>query len=149
MSIERPEVDDAMIRVAAIEIAAKLDGADVDNIVSEYSHSMDGFDLAKALDKHQGWDTTREDMEVLDDMEGIVRSLHKKAEIKWFAANDIQPPLPIGTPVKMVSLDGDTAGVITGICEYSVAHYEVKMSRQDDSQGVSRRLICFEDAVEA
>ncbi|MBL4704277.1 MAG: hypothetical protein JKY54_07135 [Flavobacteriales bacterium] len=136
--MKRPTVNESMVRKAAECITEVIDGR-AEDIVSEYAHPMDGYDLAKALNSNRYWDATREDMEALDEVESIVSELLRQAEKVWFDVNDIQPPLEIGT---MTAL-----GEITGVNEYSIARYEIKEPGQDDSQTVTRLIVNFEDVV--
>ena len=132
----RPEADEAMILSAAQVVASKLDGADAETIAQYYRRHMDGFELAKELDKNAYWDTTREDMEALDEMDYLVDSAECAAIKAWAAKHNPQPPHPVGARIKQ--------GVITGISEYSPACYEVK---EDDDDRPNRRLIIkFENA---
>jgi len=141
--IARPTVTKEMILAAAEVVAAKID-ADAESIADHYRHPMDGWELAKALDTYAYWDTTKDDMEALDEVEWLVRSALEKAEKEWFDSNDIQPPYPIGTTL---SCGGRGVGVITGISSRSPATYEVKPDGQDDaSSGTRRWLIKFEEA---
>ncbi|MEX5320402.1 hypothetical protein WCE04_13770 [Pseudomonas shirazica] len=55
----RPTADKAMILEACKVVAEKLDGADAETIAQHYRRHMDGFELAKELDKYAYWDTTR------------------------------------------------------------------------------------------
>jgi len=137
--ITRPTVTPVMILEAAKTICAQQQWPTTcaDDIASEYRYRMDGFDLCKALEKWCSWDTSREDMEALDEMDGLVDEALKKAEREWFEANNIQPPLPVGTPIR--------EGVIAGIYEYGVARYRVKETGcTNDSRFM---IIKFEDAV--
>lgn len=144
--IARPTVTNSMILSAAEVVAEKI-GGDADTIARYYCHPMDGWDLAKELDKNAYWDTTRDDMEALDEVESLVRSALSAAEKQWFADNNIQPPLPVGARVQCRD---DETGTITGIYEYQPAYYEVKPDGQDDAKVNNRRyLIRFEDAVVA
>ncbi len=134
--MERPKVTKEMVIEAAQKIAETLDG-DAETIAEHYRHPMDGYELARELDRSAGWDLTMPDVEELDCLSGIVSDLHSKAEKKWAEENDIQPPLTIGTHIKQ--------GVIDSVCDHSVATYRVKES------GCTRAgrflLIRFEDAV--
>ena len=138
--MKRPIVTEEMVRHAATIVAQKLEGG-ADDIVSEYSHPMDGFELALRLSKHQSWDVERDEMETLDEVEATVDRLLKEAVKTWLEENDIQSPLPIGTMT--------TLGEITGIADHSIACYHVKLHGQDDSKGWSRRVVKFEDAEAA
>lgn len=142
----RPTVTEAMILAAAEVVAAKID-ADATTIAQHYCHPMDGYELAKELDKNACWDTTREDMEALDEVESLVRSALDTAEKQWFAENNIQPPFPIGARLQCRD---ELQGEITAIYEYQPAYFEVKPDGQDDDATGSRRLLIrFEDAVAA
>lgn len=135
----RPVADEAMILAACAIVAKKLDDADAETIAKHYSRHMDGFELAKELDKYASWDTTRDDMEALDEVDYLVDSA-ERAEIKaWAAEHNPQPPFPVGTRI--------TKGMITGVSDYSPACYEVK---EDGDEHPNRRLIIkFEHAVAA
>lgn len=136
--MKRPTATNEMILEAATVVAAKID-ADAATIAQYYRVGMDGYELAKELDKYAYWDTSREDMEALDEVDFIVDRLVSQAIKDWAATNDIQPPLPVGTRIK--------EGVITGIYDYSPATYRVKENGcTNDSRS---RLIRFEDAVAA
>ena len=134
--MDRPKVTQEMILEAATKIAANVDG-DAETIAKFYQHPMDGYRLAKELDRRAYWDLTMTDVEELDCMSGIVETLHSEAEKKWFAESNIQPPLPIGATIKQ--------GVIAGIFEHGAARYKVK---EDGCDSDGRFLIVkFEDAV--
>jgi hypothetical protein len=136
--MERPKVTKEMILEAATKIAERLDG-DAETIAEYYEHPMDGYQLAKELDRNAYWDLTMSDVEELDCMRGIVDQLHRAAEKKWVAENNIQPPLPIGTRI--------TRGVIDSVCSYSAARYRVK--EDGCTQDGRFLLIRFEDAKAA
>lgn len=141
MSANRPIVNDEMKMAAARELAAKMGLGEnsAEDIAQEYRHHMDGFALAKALDKWCSWDTSREEMEALDEMDVLVGKALKAAERQWFADNNIQPPFPIGTQI--------TRGLITGIYEHDIGRYLVK---ENGCTKEGRHLIIkFEDAVAA
>ena len=134
----RPTVTDKMIEEAAKIVAAKVDICSED-IIRVYSHSMDGFELAIEL-KDNYVDVDRSDMYELDEMERLVSEALTKAEKEWFAANDIQPPYPIGTRVK--------EGVIEHIDTRRVAHYLVR-EWKTPPELKSWLVIKFENAVPA
>lgn len=143
----RPAVTDDMKRAAATELVNEQVWPDacIEDIVSEFTPGMDGFDLAKNLDKWKGWSTSRSDMEALDDMETKVDELLRAAEKTWVSEYDVQPPLPIGTRVK----HRHVTGVITGICDHWSARYLVKEDGQDDESAAYRRVILTFEAAEA
>lgn len=136
--MDRPKITNEMVLEAAKEIAEKLDG-DAETIAEHYRHPMDGYELARELDRYASWDLTMPDVEELDCMSGIVSDLHRKAEKKWAEENDIQPPLPIGTRIKQ--------GIIDGVCNHSAARYLVK--ENGCTEAGRFLLIRFEDAVAA
>lgn len=126
-----------MILAACTEVAAKLGGADAATIAQHYRRHMDGYELAKELDKYAYWDTTRDDMETLDEVDYLVDKAEKAAIKEWAATYDPQPPFTIGTRIEQ--------GVITGIADdYSPATYLVKENGcTNDSRSL---LIKFENA---
>lgn len=133
----RPRANSDMVRKAAELVAPKVRHISADEIVRQYRHPMDGYELAKELNHWESCDVSREDMETLDEVEWKVDELLDAAVKEWFETNDIQPPLPIGTRIK--------EGVITGIYEHGVATYKVKENGcTDDSRYL---LIKFEKAV--
>lgn len=135
----RPTADKATILEACKVVAEKLNGADAETIAQHYRRHMDGFELAKELDKYAYWDTTREDMEALDEVDALVDRAERKAVKAWAEEHNPQPPLPIGTRI--------TQGVITGIYDYEPATYRVK---EDGCTNDSRSLLIkFENAVAA
>lgn len=94
---------------------------------------MDGFYFAKKLDKWTNWDTTRDDMEALDEVDHLVDEYERAAEKAWAEEHRV------GTGIK--------EGVITGIYDYTPATFRVK---EDGCTNDSRhRIITFEDAVVA
>ena len=146
--MERPKVTKEMIIEAATKIAERL-GGDAETIAEYYDHPMDGYQLAKELDRNAYWDLTMSDVEELDGMSSIVERLHSEAEKKWFAENNIQPPYPIGTRIRDRRWKDREVGCIDGIYQHGVAKYLMKPDGQDDEATGNRRLIIkFEDAEE-
>lgn len=145
MTEPRPKIDDAMELEAARIVAEKIGkGATAEAIAEHYRFPMDGYELAKNLDRYEMWDVSRQEMEILDEMDVLVCRAERKAEKEWFERNQPQPTLPIGTKLKL----RDGAGEITGVSTNSPAKYEVKMDGHDDGlSGWMRRLINFEDAT--
>ena len=136
--MNRPKITEAMILEAAQQVAAEMDG-DAETIAKHYRHGMDGYELARELDRCAGWDFTMADVEVLDWMYGIVHELHSKAEKEWGEKYQPEPPLPVGAKIKQ--------GVIEGICEHSPGKYKVK----ENGCTTENRwlLVDFEDAQAA
>ena len=138
--MKRPTIDKAMILAAAEQVATEIgDGADAQTIADNYRLYMNGYELARQLDRDCGWDFTMAEVEALDEMTGIVMQLQREAEKTWAAEYNIQPKLPIGTAIKQ--------GVIAGVCEHSAAKYRVK--EHGCEQKGRFLLINFEDAEAA
>ena len=134
----RPRADKAMILAACTVVAEKISG-DAETIAQHYRRHMDGFELAKELDKYAYWNTTRDDMEALDEIDYLVDRAEELAVKAWAEEFKPEPPLPIGTRVK--------EGVITRIYEHSPATYCIK---EDGCTNDTRSLLIkFEDAVAA
>jgi len=115
--MDRPRVTDDMILEAAKQVAARLDG-NAEDIAQQYRHPMDGYELAKELERWCSWDVQRSDIDELDSMEYLVRDLHEKAEKQWVAENGITPALAIGAKIKR--------GTICGVDDHRAAYYLVK-----------------------
>lgn len=136
--MKRPEITKEIILEAAKHIAERLDG-DAETIATHYRYPMDGYELARELDRYASWDLTMADVEELDEMTSIVGRLHREAEKKWGEEHPMQPPLPVGAEIK--------EGVIAGIYEHQPACYRVK---EHGCTQVGRfLLIRFENAVAA
>lgn len=134
--MNRPKITSEMILEAAEKIAGRLN-ADARTIANYYRPGMDGYELTRDLDLYAGWsDLTMSDVEILDEMDGIVLGIHRDAEKKWAEENDIQPSLPNGTLIKQ--------GTIEGVCKYSAARYKVK--EPGCTQDGRWLLVKFEDA---
>ena len=134
--MERPKVTKKMILEACANVAASLDG-DAEAIARHYRHPMDGYQIARELDRYESWDLSMSDVEELDAISGLVDRIHRYEEHRWVEENDIQPPLPIGTTIKQ--------GVIDSVCTYSPATYRVRENGcTEDGRFL---LIKFENAV--
>ena len=141
----RPYADQHIINEAAEEMALIID-ADAATIAQHYCHRMDGYELARELEKYAYWDVDRDMMEKLDEMESIVDEKLKAAEKRWAEENNIQPDLPNGTRVQCNVRK--QFGFIDGVCEYDVARYLVRDENRPDGD-TSRWVIRFEDVTPA
>lgn len=139
----RPYANKQIIEEAAEEMALIID-ADAATIAQHYSYPMDGYELARELEKYAYWDVDRDMMEKLDEMEAIVDRKLKAAEERWAEENDIQPELPNGTRVQCKVRR--QFGFIDGVSEYGVARYLVRDENQPESD-TSRWVIKFEDVI--
>lgn len=117
---KRPCVTDEMVREAAIELLNSYDqdASGADDIVKNYTHWMDGYELAKALDDYCYWSVDARMVEILDDLPSRVQKILEKAQKEWATEYNIQPKLGIGVKV--------ARGVIAGIYEHGPASYKVK-----------------------
>lgn len=140
----RPEITDDMILEAAKAMVEKLGGdADAETLANAYHPGMDGFDLAKELDKSYGWDVTRAEMEMLDEMDTLVDRAHLAACRKWFEENNIQPPYPVGAHVQYrPGATGTIADTYTAN-GYRVGYYLIDPDERRPGGG--RPLVKFED----
>ncbi|SQH76968.1 conserved protein of unknown function [Shewanella benthica] len=139
--MSRPTLNQAMKLEAANKTAQNLNHDDVtpEQIAKHYDLHMDGFELAKVLERDCDHDLTFDDVEVLEQMSGYASDVLRNAEKQWVIDNDIQPPLAIGTKT--------TQGTITGIYQYGAAKYLVKPYGQSDEVcGTKRLVINFENA---
>lgn len=135
---KRPKADGAMILAACEVVAAKIN-ADARTIAKHYSRHMDGYELAKELDKFEYWDTSREDMEALDEVDYLVDKAEREAIKAWADEHKPQPPIPVGKSIK--------EGIIAGIDDFTPAAYRVK--EKGCKQDGRFLIINFEDAVAA
>ena len=134
--MDRPTITREMILEAAAQVAKHLNDGDPETIADHYTHPMDGYQLARELERWASWDITMRDAEELDSMSSIVGRLHQAAEKQWALENNIQPPLPVGTRIQR--------GVIEGVSEHMAARYLVK---EDGCTQAGRFLLVrFEDA---
>jgi len=139
VNMHRPKVTRELIATTAAEFCAR-EGWDADEAadlarVCRHS-SMDGYELAKELDRICGWTPTAQDVETLDGFCSDVREAHRQACIAWARENNVQPPLPIGTMT--------TRGEITGVSDYDGATYLIR--ENGCNQEGRHLLVRFEDA---
>ncbi|QUX96573.1 hypothetical protein C0J08_14715 [Marinomonas sp. CT5] len=135
-SEKRPTMNSEILIAAAISNGYDHDEAR--DIAHEYSSHMDGYDLAKDLDKNCSWDTSRETVDELDEVIGEAEGMLKALEYEWVARNNIQQPLKNGTRIK--------DGIIDGVYEHQAARYKV-IRNGETAESCSRLIIKFEDAV--
>lgn len=139
-----PKRTDAMVKAAVLAYINRNgfewghpDQASAD-IAKAYFDGMDGYELAKSLERDHGWgDLCLQDAEDLDSISSVVRDAEEEARAAWVAEWDIQPPLPVGTRI--------TQGVIAGVYKYAAARYEVK--KNGCAQDGLHLIVKFEDAV--
>jgi len=134
---QRPKITEEVIRRAVQKMAAthRWDGDQVEDIVRCFDQFDDGYELAKKLESDCYWSITTMLVDDLDCVSSEVDQAHRLDCIEWAKANNIQPPLPIGTQIR--------EGVITGISSYSPATYEVQRPTDPPT---TKALIKFENA---
>ncbi len=141
----RPKANEEIIRIAAGKIVTQFSKLQtqgdeeycVQDIFDSYYYGMDGYELAKLLDDHCGWEIDVNTVNGLDDMEHEVRKILEEKEKEWAKEYNIQPTLEMNTKIK--------EGVIVGIDEYHAARYKVKA--YDCIKDNRYLLIKFEDAI--
>ena len=102
----------------------------------------DGYEIAKCLDLHRGWDCNFAMAEILDGFSSTYRRALELAQKAWAEVNGIAPPLPIGS---FVTIPREIAtGEITGIFEHGAAQYLVRLPGEPEN---SRRIVNFEDVA--
>lgn len=151
----RPKFSAEIARAAAAGIvdeligASHLDASDRDESISDLTkhgrQHMDGYEIAKALDDYAHWGVDFQMAEILDGFGHTCSELIRKAEKEWAARTTPQPPLPMGTRVR---LSRGEIGTIDGVYEHGAAKYLVKVDGDVEAEPPhnSRRIINFEDA---
>jgi hypothetical protein len=146
------QLTDAMLREAGAMVirqfvkdgslpAKELDEAICDLLsVTRHDRHMDGYEIAKILERYHHWTCNRDMLEIFDEFSINCGTLLEKAEIEWAAENPMGPPFPIGTTVKTPHGNGQ----IEKVSKWHVARYIV---------GIEGRhlVVMFEDvsAVDA
>lgn len=148
---KRPrEVTDMMAREAAEEIARELakfepdfgDTASVaDDIIEVAGHdlSMDGYQIAHALDLLRGWMCDMRVAKTLDHFSDYCFRRQRAAEKKWAEENPMVPDHAIGATVKTPHGVGD---VIEIASFYAPNSYLVQI-------GSRKIIVPYEDAIAA
>jgi hypothetical protein len=137
--MNRPTLTQAMKLEAANKVVEMLNSNTVTaaQVAKYYHQDMDGFELAKKLERECNCDFIFDDVEILDQMSSYASDVLLQAEKQWVLEYDIKPPYEIGTRT--------TKGTISDIYQYSPASYEIKPYGQDDeSCGNKRWIVKFE-----
>ncbi|WP_287917543.1 hypothetical protein [Comamonas sp.] len=99
------------------------------------AHLMDGYELAKALERSMArFDPDAIAVEELNCYGPLVRGLQEKRQTLWACENKVQAPHPIGTKLR--------EGTITDLNKYGSAEYLVDFGHRH-----ARQVIKYEDAV--
>ena len=137
--MKRPTITKELIEATAAEFC-KREGwpeEEAADLVRVFQHQhMDGYEIAKELERVCFWTITTQDVETLDSFCSDLREAHRQACISWARDNNVQPPLPIGAMT--------TRGEITGVSEHDGATYLVRQTGCTDEG--RRLLVRFEDA---
>jgi hypothetical protein len=135
--MKRPTVTDEIVREAVKTTLRNVDDDEVDAIVKIYSHPMDGYKIARALEDEIGDDYTIEDAIDFDVIGDQVSRLLYCLEDLWVKENNIQPPFPNGTKIMQ--------GVIHDVSMHHHATYRV--AEHQNLIPNSFLLVKFENAV--
>lgn len=127
----RPELTDDLKRAVILKHIEDnpnwLKDADVDScvdaLVDVYSPHKDTFEMAKDLDRYHSWDTKREDLDELDDLDCKMRYALRNAIKQWVLDNNIVQPLENGVLIECLSRK--KTGVIEGSCSHSPGCYVI------------------------
>lgn len=103
---------------------------------------MDGYKLARELDRYEAWDCALQMVEILDGYASVAQAEIRSAQKEWVEANNIQPPYPVGARVIATWGGRDYHGIVDEIYKYGPAQYCVKA---DGETGTSRMIVNFED----
>jgi len=103
---------------------------------------MDGYHLARELERYDGWNCNLEMAEALDNWSLLADEEIKAAQKEWAEANNIQPPFPIGARVIARWGGQDHPGTIDEVYGHGVAQFCVKA---DGEPGTRRMIVNFED----
>lgn len=117
------------------------------DIVDVYEDPTSGFELALLLKDRHGWHITDTIVETLSCMDSEVRNLLRLEIGKWVKAYHIQPPLPLGSPVRYRSGFEVKVGVLDEICDHSPGSYCIIPGDRSESQEKQklRHVVAYED----
>lgn len=111
--------------------------------------------LMNILIRDYDWEFTADDWDKIQHFDFFVRDRLKEKELQWVKDNDIKPPFPVGSKVRLPTYYDEAEGVIDRIYEYDPARYCVMTEKQAEynkkmeSMGKSERqggyVLKFED----
>lgn len=148
-----PEIKLAAARkmVEAIESDCDTDGLpsseemaeDIADVASRYD---DGYAIAKQLDDRKYWSIDMRIVEALDNYSFMLSAQLDKEIKKWVEENDIQPPFPLKTRVKMQSGDiGEIATIRRDTAEYLI---KIDGDPKADAPTNRRMVVSYESVTE-
>lgn len=106
--------------------------------VTRYNLMMDGYEIARDLEKYRGWMCNKDMVDILDDFYGLCSDALREKEKAWGKENPIAPPFPIGTLIHFRK----ESGVIVEIYEHVPASWLVRVP--DKTNGLA--IVRFEEA---
>lgn len=120
----------------------------INSLDSHYYQHIDEYELAKGFEDDR-WNVGRDFVTNLEQVTSHIEQSLRNSESDWAKLYKPLPPFEIGTRLKTGAYrTGPECGTITDLCEHSTATYMVLMDGTSEDS-TSRRLIRFEDAVEA
>lgn len=149
---KRPTYDYEIKLLAARKMAEELIencnkvGEDVAEIAKQIADCADrydnGYEIAKQLDIRFFWEIDIDIVQELDNFSTIIYTEIENKIKTWVKENDIQPPFPINTRIKLAN--GET-GEITTI-RRETAEYLIKIDGDEKAEAPSnrRRIVAYE-----
>lgn len=87
-------------------------------LLNELTYTLDGYELAKYLEKTFDYKCDKQIVDLLDDLHFYVEDIYSKKVKEWVKINNIKPELEIGTKVKYKFFNNKfIPGTITKIYE--------------------------------
>ncbi|EHK89845.1 hypothetical protein [Aggregatibacter actinomycetemcomitans] len=124
-------------------------------LINEFGLYDDPEYLMKILIRDYSWDFSADTWDKLQHFDFFVINKIKEKEQQWVKDNDIRPPFPVGSKVRMGACHGETEGIIDRIYEYEPARYcvmtekQVQYNKKMESLGKTERqggwILKFED----
>lgn len=116
---------------------------DIADVASIYD---DGYAIARQLDDRKGWSIDTSIVEALEGFSFILDQELDKAIKSWIEENDIQPPFPIKTRVKLHT--GETGEI--DMIRRETAEYFIKIDGDSKAEEPTnrRRISTFESVTE-
>lgn len=128
----RPKQNDPEVRKLVVERLAELvkpwleDGGDTTEDLVEQLDSvlryadLDGYKLAKDLDRNHGWDPDEELVEILSRVVFLQSNAHREVTFRWLQVSGLQPKLELGAAVKVDGLEGTITYIHRDTGQYTI-----------------------------
>lgn len=125
-------------------------------LIKEFYLYDDPEVMINTLIRDYSWEFTQELWDNIQNFNSFVRQKLKEKEQQWVKDNNIKPPFPVGSKVRiLLRYYSETIGVINKIYEYETARYCVLTAEQEEynkrmeQQGKKERqggcVVRFED----